>query len=445
MDLLQGFPINYAGYYPIQQSARPSGFAPMAPPPNVRALLTEVLHALQQLTAAWSHMNQQPPQQQAPQSQQPNRGFDFGPPSAEYSPPRQPVNSNGNSRNNDPAFLAGLTGNNAPLQIYGKGVEGNDAAIGNASGPNTVEGVRNGSQGSGNVNALNKSEGPNNFGTFANNTVPNGMLNLNQAQISEVSKLSPTQLAAMHLWGIQMTSAGKQDGGILENVLQNPKGFTSGEVQLATQLANEDRQKYGGITGKSLDQAFFGVYQNITGENIASQFENAPIHYSQGPVDLNKRITGDNGLNSFENTVMVLWGHTPLFGNGINGALESDILAGKDTLFGNSGVNVREVEALAKADVLQSGQITGNSLNKAMIDTMKNIYFGAPQATAQRTVTEALQQAVQSGRPLPTGQQLDAQVAKAIKETPASQIPVGVNINSGNVKNCPFLNGAKAA
>ena len=466
MEFIQGFP-NYNHYGLASPrlgtfNGRPAS-PTLASQPDVQVLLNEVIQALQQLTRAWSTMGAHngptsghnvvgapsnskavstPPSPRSLTEAQPSPELGFYGKSSFDRRGTSP--SNGNS---DPAYLAGLTGNDRPLTIYGDSTNaGHDQAL-NGSGPTTLEGVRQGIEATGNSNALNQDRVKSDtLGSFADQTVPNGLLNLNQSQISQLSNLSPTQLAAMHLWGIQMTSAGKQDGGILENVLQNPQGFTSGEVRLAQQLANEDMQKYGGITGKSLDQAFFGVYQNITGENIASQFENAPIHYSQGPVNLNNRLTGNNGLNAFENTVMVLWGHTPLFGHGINGALESDILAGKDTLFGQAGVNLEGVQALAKADVLESGQITGNSLNRAMISTLNNIYFGAPQATAQQTVTEALQAAAQNGRPLPAGPELEAQVARAVQETPQNlmtQIPQGVNINSGNLRNCPFLNGQR--
>jgi hypothetical protein len=423
----------------------------------------------------------------------------------------------------DPAYLAGLSGNDAYLNREGNGftgvpngaansngnapaghvgathrendtgfnVPGNDAASGGGSGANTVSGVQQ-SIHSNNGNALNNELGQNNFGTFADNTVPNGILNLNQSGISQVSHMSQTQLAMLHLWGLQMSSQGHQDGGILLNVLQNPSQFTTAEVQVAQQLANEDQQKYGGITGKSLDQGFFGVYQSLTGQNISSKFANAPMHYANGPVNISNRVNGNNGLSDFENTVLVMWGHTPLFGNGINGSLESDVLSSKSNVFSQAGADTQGVQALADADLATSGQITGQSLNAGFDDVLNKLYNGGPDVTAQQVVNQTIQHgpstvglsgvhlsprvASLSNR-LGTGQlnnlalgvtggsgqisnlnsflnEYKPMLSQALAHSgqsphffdgiSASDLPPG-HPTSGNIANCPFLNGSLGA
>jgi hypothetical protein len=200
------------------------------------------------------------------------------------------------------------------------------------------------------------------------------------------------QRAVLHLWGIQMGAGGRQDGGVLLNVLNNPGQFKPAEVALAKEVAAKEQELYGGITGKSLDQEFFGLYQNLTGKDISQRYGNAPIRYAQGPVDMNNRLTGANGLNNFENEVLQLWGHSPLFNGGkIDGSILDYAMNSNNRMEVN--LNSQTLQALKQADMASDGVLNGDSLDNAMFDVLDRVYLGAPSASVQRTMNDALEEA----------------------------------------------------
>ncbi|MEL7368732.1 MAG: hypothetical protein AAFN74_07465 [Myxococcota bacterium] len=225
-------------------------------------------------------------------------------------------------------------------------------------------------------------------------TIPSDLdyRDLSREQRRALSGMSDRERAVLHLWGIQMTSEGAQDGGVLLNVLQNPEQFQAAEVELARELQARDTAQYGGITGKALDQEFFSLYQGITGEDISGRYGNAPVRFADGPLDMDARLTGDNGLSGFENQVLQLWGHAPLFNNGqIDGNIVDYALNSDNALEAN--LNREDLLALREADLRSDGVLNGDSLENAFLDTLDHLYLGGPEASAERTMADALEEA----------------------------------------------------
>ena len=239
----------------------------------------------------------------------------------------------------------------------------------------------------------------------------------------------------MHLWGIQVTSEGKNNGGIYFNVLQNPDNFQPAEVELVKNLYNQEMAMFGGVTGKLLDQHFFGVYQQQTGKDISQRYGNRPLEYAQGPVNMDNRLTGNNGLTSMDNTVIRLWGHDSLDNGAMDGSVAEFTLNSQfalDKIDGSKGaLNQREVEILLAAD-LADGRRDGSSIESSFIDSLDRIYFGGPGANAQVTANRA-------GL---NSQGVD-NIISQWRQNPPPGIPPGVDItNIQNIGKCPVLGQA---
>lgn len=248
----------------------------------------------------------------------------------------------------------------------------------------------------------------------------------------QTSGLNDTGRAVLHLWGIQVTSAGKNNGGIYFNVLNNPENFKPAEVELVRNLYNQEMAMFGGVTGKLLDQQFFGLYKDMTGKDISGRYGNRPLEFAQGPVNMENRLTGNNGLSDMDNTVIRMWGHDTLDNGAMDGSITEFTLTSQfalDKLDGSSGsLDKRNVEALLAAD-LADGVRDGNSMESAFIDSLDRIYFGGPGASTQGVLQRAgLNQA--------GAQNIIAQWA----QNPPPGIPPGVDItNIKNIGKCPVL------
>jgi hypothetical protein len=255
---------------------------------------------------------------------------------------------------------------------------------------------------------------------------------LNKTDRTNLSGLNDNGRAVLHLWGIQVTSEGKNNGGIYFNVLNNPDNFQPAEVELVRNLYNQEMAMFGGVTGKLLDQHFFGVYQQMTGKDISQRYGNRPLEYAQGPVNMDNRLTGNNGLSSMDNTVIRLWGHDTLDNGAMDGSVTEFTLGSQfalDKIDGSKGaLNQREVEILLAAD-LADGRRDGNALETSFIDSLDRIYFGGPGANAQVTANRA-------GL---NSQGVDNIIAQW-RENPPPGIPPGVDItNIQNIGKCPVL------
>jgi hypothetical protein len=245
-------------------------------------------------------------------------------------------------------------------------------------------------------------------------------------QRTQLSGLNDFERGAMHLWGIQMSSAGKQDGGIYFNVLNNPQDFKPAEVQLVRELYQREMQMFGGVTGKLLDEHFFGVYGKISGVDIGSKYRNSPINYAQGPVNLQNRITGQNGLGSFDNAVLRLWGHDRLDNGLQDGSVVEWSLLSNNAF--DKDLNRGDLEALLAADAAD-GRRDGSSLERAFMDSLDRIYFGGPGANADKTLAQSGISRVQVGS-----------VLDQLARNPPPGVPPGVDItNIANIGRCPVL------
>ena len=278
-----------------------------------------------------------------------------------------------------------------------------------------------------------------------NDPIPNGLdyRDLSTEQRRAISGMSDRERAVLHLWGIQMTSEGRQDGGVLLNVLQNPENFQPAEVELARELQARDQATYGGVTGKSLDQEFFGLYRDITGNDISGRYGNAPIQFADGPINMDNRLSGNNGLTGFENQVLQLWGHAPLFNQGqIDGNIVDYALNSSNALEAN--LNRSDLLALREADLASDGVLNGDSLENAFIDTLDRLYLGAPGASVDKTMNDALQEAAlrRQGLLPPPEPGSYGQGPYGPGAVEGVQPEQGPQMGGGS---CPFLAGANAA
>lgn len=224
-------------------------------------------------------------------------------------------------------------------------------------------------------------------------------------QRTAISGMTPEQRAVLHLWGVQMTSSGKQDGSVYLNVSANTDGngktkkFTEAEKKLVDELSRREMQKYGSITGKALDAEFFQLFEKLSGQAIADRYARATLNYSGGkPVNVGERDVADangkfnDGLSAFENGILRLWGHQPLFSGGkLDGSIVSLTLVFPKAL--DFGLNKSDLQTLIAADKLASGTVDGSSLNQAFIGVMDRIYLAGPAVTPETVLAAARERA----------------------------------------------------
>jgi hypothetical protein len=188
---------------------------------------------------------------------------------------------------------------------------------------------------------------------------------------------------------------------------------------------------YGGITGKALDKEFFNLYQGMTGKDISQRYANRPVQFATGPVNLNNRTTGQNGLSQFDNAVIRLWGHDRLDNGANDGSIVQFTLGAGKSMDSDLVQNQRgNLEALLAADEADGGR-DGSALERSFVDSLDRIYLGGPGANVDKTLAE-------SGINRTTvGSVLDR-----IKNTPFPGVPPGVDItNMQNIGKCPFFKG----
>ncbi|MGE0494598.1 MAG: hypothetical protein AB7S38_35640 [Vulcanimicrobiota bacterium] len=267
-----------------------------------------------------------------------------------------------------------------------------------------------------------------NWGVAAHNG--NAKQAVSTQQRTSISGLDDGQRAILHLWGRQMTAGGKQDGSIYFNVLNDKTGaFTPAEHALVEQAYAREMAMYGGVTGKELDRAFFGLYGQMTGEDISGKYGNAPVHFSNGQqLDLSNN---NQALGEFGNTVMRLWGHDRLDNGRNDGSILAFSLQNPDVAFDSaaSGANQQTIESLAAADMADDGVLNNSSLSKAFSQTLDQAYFGAPSGNNQQVLQGAGISTVQVGS-----------ILDKIKNSPIPGVPAGVDItNIANIGKCPVL------
>ena len=316
-------------------------------------------------------------------------------------------------------------------------------AVGNAGGG--AEGAAGGAGGAGNGGIVPPGVGgAGGYGGGAPGEAAQGInpnvryQDLSTQQRDQMSGMTEEQRAVMHLWGIQMGSSGHEDGGVYLNVLQHPENFKPAEVGWPGAGRPGPRQ-YGGYTGKSLDKRSSASTAPHRPGHLAA-LRQRPHQLRPGPVNTNNRTTGQNGLSNFDNDVMQLWGHSPLFTGAVDGSILDYSLNSANRLEVN--VNKNDLTALKQADLASDGVVNGDSLKKYMVQVLDHIYLGGPSASVQgRTMNEALVEASQRRDgllppPAPEAQGINPQALAAMNAAIAS---------GKGASSCPFLNGGGAA
>jgi len=271
--------------------------------------------------------------------------------------------------------------------------------------------------------------------------------------------------AIIHLWGRQIISAGKQDGGILLNVEGNVNHtFTAEEHKVADDLIAQDKAKYGGITGKSLDEEFFKIMQKMhPGVTLnTAKWLNTPVNFATGPVNMISDVSNlqkQTGLSEFDQGVLRLWGHDPLMNGGkIDGSVLAYTVGNPNALdnIANGGnpdktedVDIDNIATgLLKADLTQDGVRNGDSLSYAFGRVLDKVYLGKTDDNMTNVQKNAETKAAAAKR---TPTQIAGDVAKGMKQaaTDTAQIikdhpflsasAVAAAAAAGSV--CPFLGG----
>jgi hypothetical protein len=283
--------------------------------------------------------------------------------------------------------------------------------------------------------------------------------------------LNDRDRAVLHLWGRQMIAEGKQNGAILNTVMDTVNGAGDGqsvvakqaEVDLARELISRDQAEFGGITGKSLDQEFFKVFQKITGKDISAKYSDTPVEFANGrrallpdadvdSADWERQLQQNNGLNGTENALLRLWGHDPLMNGGrIDGSILAYTLEAGDSPL-DRGLNKGIVEDLLKSDLMSDGIVNGDSLEFGFGKVLDKLYNKGPTTTLESIRTHAMETAQRIGR---TAQQIASDtttgVQKALDDVSnfVQNHPVATAASVGGMLAatavCPFLAGLGAA
>ncbi|MBK8452166.1 MAG: hypothetical protein WAQ53_00105 [Thiofilum sp.] len=237
----------------------------------------------------------------------------------------------------------------------------------------------------------------NNFNTASNNNLLSAASNQNSEDDRNIDfnilsatqrdqlGMTPRERAILHLWGRQVISAGKQDGGIYTNVLGADGTGTNwankAEVELVKELRAAEKQQFGGDTGIFLDQLYFNLVKEKTGVDMSTRYANRPVHFSSGAVSI---ITDINllhqrtGLTEFEQGALRLFGHDPLINGKFDGSVLDYTISNNNALDGsrNSSGNPidKVVRQLLNEDIQDDGQRNGSSLMKSVITILDRLY-----------------------------------------------------------------------
>ena len=212
---------------------------------------------------------------------------------------------------------------------------------------------------------------------------------LNSEEREALTGLNNAERAALNLWRMQVLAVGGNNGGIYFNVLNNPQNFAESEVALVRGFYNEEMGNFGRINGTTLNQHFQDVARKITGWDIATDYVDAPVESTNGPVNLDNIPTGNNGLSRFNNSVIRLWTNDVLD----NGAMDGSIMA--FTLLSPFALDqvgdllsLEDVKTLLAAD-LASGTQDTSPLRLAFGDVLDAIYFGGSGSSIAAVLSAA--------------------------------------------------------
>ena len=176
-----------------------------------------------------------------------------------------------------------------------------------------------------------------------------------------------------------------------------------------------------------MDQQFFGLMGQMTGEDLSGKYANAPMNFSNGrEVDLSLQATNNNGLGDFANSVLRLWGHDRLDNAKNDGSVLQFTLQNSNAF--DKDLNKNTVAALLAADSAD-GKVDGSSLARAFSQTLDQVYLGGPGGSVNQTLAQSGISQVQVGS-----------IVDRLKNQPIAGIPPGVDItNIANIGKCPVL------
>lgn len=346
------------------------------------------------------------------------------------------------------------------LDNYGKGIKTNGPVTGSTpTGPGNAENPSTPTTPSADVSKQVQNELSN--PAIAKNT---DFTKLNNAQRTEMG-LTDTDRAILHLWGRQMNERGKQNGDVYLN-----GGFTPKETELIKVWKEQEMKEFGHINGSKLDEAFFDLNDRMEGlapGTTASQYAGRQLHQSSGQkINLENSLTTNaqnGGLSAYEQGVLRLWGHQPLYSNGVvDGSILGYTIGNEKALDSNTnsvGNGVDNVaRSLLEADFMTDGTRNGDTLRGSFDDVMDKLYGidanrnGRLGITENQVRTDAMgrlqQRAAAAGS---TVQQAMSDVGAGVKDAITNagsfvkEHPVISAVGAGGVAAatavCPFLGG----
>lgn len=192
--------------------------------------------------------------------------------------------------------------------------------------------------------------------------------------------------AILHLWGRQVITDGKQDGSIYSTVL-GPDGTgkdwpNQEEVRLVLELKHMERSAgYRTDNGTALDHMFFGLYERLTGVDLASRYQGRQIHNSNGELEITNdlnQITRDTGLSHADQAILRLLGHDPLIDGEMNGSILKYSLGNDNALDSDENSDGNGIDGFTRQllnhDIQDNGVIDGSALLNHGIAVMDKIY-----------------------------------------------------------------------
>lgn len=207
---------------------------------------------------------------------------------------------------------------------------------------------------------------------------------LSAAERSEMG-MSDRERAVVHLWGRQMISAGEQNGGIYTNVLgkdgTGSEWKNKEEVALVKELRAAEHAGFGTDTGWLLDEMYFGIMKEKTGEDWSARYANRPVNESKGPVNITTDIAtlqNQAGINEFDQGVLRLMGHDALMDGEFDGSILEYTIGNNNALDGVTHSKGNQIDGTAnillERDMADDNIRNGSSLIRQTAMALDKLY-----------------------------------------------------------------------
>ncbi|MBI3926155.1 MAG: hypothetical protein HY319_11485 [Armatimonadetes bacterium] len=226
-------------------------------------------------------------------------------------------------------------------------------------------------------------------------TVPFTHLSLQQRR--RFSSVGPRDQAVLQLWGLQMGTAGMQNGGVYFNILGQPAQFPPPMVERVREFQAAELENFQGVTGKALDREFFSFYHKVVGKDLSPQYGSSPAQFAQGPVQAGQMAASP--LSAMERGLLRMWGRQSLFGMGLFGGniLPYPLTTPTAT---RPCLDVRESMALVTADLASYSSDAPYSLEEEFHGMLAKLYQAS--ATTEPRPADPARAAASRLRPLGT-------------------------------------------